>query len=317
MDSSSSKPTSKSNGGGGGGGGGDDDAKSRGWPKGKKRYPKLPGAPRQPLSGYVHFLNEKRDEAKKENPELSFIDLSKKLAAEWTALPAEEKQKYNEVAEKDKERYAKEMAEYKLSDDYKKYVEMQAAAAAAAAENGDEPPNKKSKMKKAASANATAGAAPAANATAQVKEDLTGPTIDSGSGRGGKSVPIFTDEFLQLNKAKDAELKQLRKSVTELEETNAILAKHVDTMRTAIGKLEAETAQQTDQNASMQRHIDALRKMVVAAFRGAQGIDQAVTVDNVDAFMKRVQGMLASGENAPMLNKVREVVVRMEPPFSY
>ena len=34
------------------------DVKNRGWPKGKKRYPKSPGAPKQPLSGYVHFLNE-------------------------------------------------------------------------------------------------------------------------------------------------------------------------------------------------------------------------------------------------------------------
>lgn len=37
-----------------------EDAKNRGWPKGKKRYPKLPGAPKQPLSGYVHFLNDRR-----------------------------------------------------------------------------------------------------------------------------------------------------------------------------------------------------------------------------------------------------------------
>lgn len=35
--------------------------KNRGWPKGKRRYPKGLGAPKQPLSGYVHFLNERRE----------------------------------------------------------------------------------------------------------------------------------------------------------------------------------------------------------------------------------------------------------------
>jgi hypothetical protein len=34
------------------------DVKNRGWPKGKKRYPKSPGAPKQPLSGRAMALFE-------------------------------------------------------------------------------------------------------------------------------------------------------------------------------------------------------------------------------------------------------------------
>ena len=63
-----------------------DDTKNRGWPKGKKRYPKMPGGPKQPLSGYVHFLNDHRDAVRKEHPELSFADISKKLAEEWSKV---------------------------------------------------------------------------------------------------------------------------------------------------------------------------------------------------------------------------------------
>ena len=101
------------------------EAKNRGWPKGKRRYPKVniikrelsrtyhnfsfqcqgAGAPKQPLSGYVHFLNERRESVRGENPEITFSELSKKLAAEWSALPEEEKLKYNEFAKKDKDRY--------------------------------------------------------------------------------------------------------------------------------------------------------------------------------------------------------------------
>jgi hypothetical protein len=53
-----------------------------------------------------------------------------------------------------------------------------------------------------------------------------------------------------------------------MEEQNAILSKHVDTMRMAIGKLETETSAQAADNSAMQRHVDSLRKMVVNAFQG-------------------------------------------------
>jgi hypothetical protein len=47
---------------------------------------------------------------------------SKKLASEWSAFTPEEKGKYNEVAERDKERYAREWAEYTLTEDYRKFM---------------------------------------------------------------------------------------------------------------------------------------------------------------------------------------------------
>ena len=67
-------------------------------------HPQGAGAPKQPLSGYVHFLNERRENVRGENPDITFSELSKKLAAEWSALPEEEKLKYNEFAKKDKDR---------------------------------------------------------------------------------------------------------------------------------------------------------------------------------------------------------------------
>ena len=81
------------------------ESKNRGWPKGKRRYPKGAGAPKQPLSGYVHFLNERRETVRAENPDITFSDLSKKLAAEWSALADVEKNKYNEQAKRDKDRW--------------------------------------------------------------------------------------------------------------------------------------------------------------------------------------------------------------------
>merc|ERR1719154_116510 len=81
-------------------------------------------------------------------------------------------------------------------------------------------------------------------------------------------VPIFTEEFLDHNKARELELRQLRKQTTEFEEQNAVLGKHIDSMKSAISKLEVETVQQRQSNAGLQQQLDLLRQMVVASFRG-------------------------------------------------
>lgn len=49
-------------------------------------------APRQPLTGYVRFLNERREAVRSENPGLSFSEITKLLGSEWTKLPQHEKQ---------------------------------------------------------------------------------------------------------------------------------------------------------------------------------------------------------------------------------
>merc|ERR1712133_181897 len=54
-------------------------------------------------------------------------------------------------------------------------------------------------------------------------------------------IPIFTEEFLDHNKARELELKQLRKQTGEFEEQNAVLGKHIESMKSAITKLEVET----------------------------------------------------------------------------
>ncbi|XP_022241460.1 high mobility group protein 20A-like [Limulus polyphemus] len=69
--------------------------KKGGWPKGRKRKrgPRDANAPRQPLNGYVRFLNEKRERVRKENPSASFAEITKILAGEWSKLPTSEKQR--------------------------------------------------------------------------------------------------------------------------------------------------------------------------------------------------------------------------------
>lgn len=283
-----------------------EDVKSRGWPKGKKRYPKMPGAPKQPLSGYVHFLNDRREDVRKECPDISFADISKKLAVEWANIDKETKQRYVERAEVDKERYNKEFAEYKLTDNYKDYIKEQERKQQECKDG--EPPKKKVKKAPASSAASSSEAK-----TILVKEEDASEASSDFQQFGGTDVPLFTKEFLEFNKCQEAELRQLRKQVAEMEEQNAVLQKHVENMQSAIAKLEGETAQQKDNSAALKVHLERIRAAVVAGFAGVKlpGRDAPVTEANADQFMQSLHGMVVQGcgvGNAEMLAKVKEVV---------
>ena len=77
-------------------------------------------APKKPKSGFVLFCEEKRPKImekvkkacvkKKEKFNLGVVQ--KELGQMWTSLNEEEKHKYSELAEKDKERYQNEFEEY-------------------------------------------------------------------------------------------------------------------------------------------------------------------------------------------------------------
>jgi len=78
-----------------------------------KRSKKDPNAPKRPLSAYLYFCADKRDEIKKKNPNDSITDIAKKLGAQWAKVAAADKKKYESKASKDKERYEKESEKYK------------------------------------------------------------------------------------------------------------------------------------------------------------------------------------------------------------
>ncbi len=301
----------------------DADVKSRGWPKGKKRYPKMPGAPKQPLSGYVHFLNDRREDVRKECPDISFADISKKLAVEWSNLDPETKQRYVSRAEQDKERYGKEFAEYQKTDDYKKYMEeqerkkkeqqqqqqKQQQKQQQQGEGKEGPPKKKAKK----SSSATKKEEEAGDASDH--SAAAAAAVPASNSYGGMDFPVFTDEFLEFNKGREAELRQLRKQVAEMEEQNSVLQKHVDNMQSAIAKLEAETAQQQENSAALTAHLDSLRRLVVRELSGVRlpgWPAESVSMDNVDEFMRMVRNKLdgeeRSAEDRQLLDRVKEVV---------
>lgn len=56
------------------------------------------------MTGYVRFVKDRRDELKSEFPELTVIEVTKKLADEWNSMSEDKKKPYLDAAELDKDR---------------------------------------------------------------------------------------------------------------------------------------------------------------------------------------------------------------------
>jgi HMG (high mobility group) box len=78
----------------------------------KTKAAKDPNAPKKPLTSFMLFSNEIRSRIQKENPTMSFGELGKKIGELFRALSTNEKQKYEDMAKKEKERYKKALLDF-------------------------------------------------------------------------------------------------------------------------------------------------------------------------------------------------------------
>lgn len=86
----------------------------------RKRRKKDPSKPRGRLSAYMYFGQTLRPALKQQHPEAGVTDLAKMIGAKWRELSDGEKTPYQQLAEQDKERYSREMANYTPTPGYEK-----------------------------------------------------------------------------------------------------------------------------------------------------------------------------------------------------
>jgi hypothetical protein len=82
---------------------------------GKRRRRKDPNAPKQPLTAYVIFSNEVRDQVINENPDANFGEIGKIIGAKWRALVPDDRKPYEEKANIERERYNRDLEDYRRS----------------------------------------------------------------------------------------------------------------------------------------------------------------------------------------------------------
>ena len=78
----------------------------------KPKAKKDPNAPKKPLTSFMLFSNEVRSRIQKENPSMTFGELGKKIGELFRGLSSADKQKYEDLSKKEKERYKKQMQEF-------------------------------------------------------------------------------------------------------------------------------------------------------------------------------------------------------------
>ncbi|KAI2776560.1 hypothetical protein F4815DRAFT_342597 [Daldinia loculata] len=87
-----------------------------------RRHPKPDeNAPERPPSAYVLFSNKMREDLKGQN--LTFTEIAKLVGENWQNLTRDEKEPFERQAHEAKERYNRELAEYKKTSEYRKYYD--------------------------------------------------------------------------------------------------------------------------------------------------------------------------------------------------
>ncbi|MPC12623.1 High mobility group protein 20A [Portunus trituberculatus] len=267
--------------------GADTSPKKKGWPKGRKRrlLPKDSNAPKGPLSGesglhdagYMLFMGDQREVLRQTQPGLAFHEITKLVAQRWAALDQIAKTKYLEAAEADKERYQKEMEEYQKTDAYKNFLQKQRKA---------ETPSPPKKTRK-----------------------------ENGEERKEEEEEEEESSTSLLSTVREGELRQLRKSNTDYEEQNAILQKHIESMKSTVERLESETSQQRSNNAALQQHIETLRRTLARAFINLPlpGSEAAPTEETIDSYMVQLHSLIVNNpqQHQGLIQTVRGIVSQL------
>merc|ERR1712038_1438917 len=79
----------------------------------KPKKKKDPNAPKQPLSAYFIFSTEERLKVKEENPGFSICEVAKELGRRWAEMDPQVKQRYQQRAEEERQKYDNDMANYR------------------------------------------------------------------------------------------------------------------------------------------------------------------------------------------------------------
>lgn len=86
----------------------------------------IPEKPKRPLSPYIRFSVEQRDDLKKKFPNLNMIEITKKCANEWQNMSVDLKEKYIASFRTDLDVYTKKIDAYteNLTEEQKAFIKL-------------------------------------------------------------------------------------------------------------------------------------------------------------------------------------------------
>ncbi|KAH8299597.1 hypothetical protein KR044_003434, partial [Drosophila immigrans] len=302
------------------------------------------GAPKMPLNSYVRFMNDRREQLRREHPNRTALEHTKMIGEEWHQLTEDRRAPYMEAAAKDKALYQEQM--HKFLTEHPEIVANELAKAkkvfdtknastpkekAAANPSNDLPNNNATPRKTNPKAplnkqQNTPTPDPDDIPLAQVKRSPTPPPPAAAAvafnavaaiprAFAAGEIPIYTNEFIEHNRSTENELRLLRKTKTDLEQQNSVLEQHVDNTKTGHAKVMGEVAELKEENARLMAYIKGLRQKVVGALDGITLPPlepSGLSADNVDKYLQHLAGMISGQQNNAMLLKVSDLLSKMD-----
>lgn len=175
--------------------------------RGKRKKDK--NAPKKPMSGYMMWFNDQRENIKNDNPGISFTEIAKKGGELWKTVSSKEKAEIEEKVARAKEEYAKAMEDYR--------------AKGGGADSSDEDEDKKSKSKKPSSSSGSKKKAASTTAISPGKiksKEFIEDSDDSGSSEDDKkSSKRKKSESEEDSKAKSKKKKDKSESDSASEDS--------------------------------------------------------------------------------------------------
>ncbi|EDW56581.1 SWI/SNF-related matrix-associated actin-dependent regulator of chromatin subfamily E member 1-related [Drosophila sechellia] len=296
------------------------------------------GAPKMPLNGYVRFMNDRREELRREQPQRTALEHTRIIGEEWHQLPEERKLPYMEAAAKDKAIYQEQLQIF--LKEHPEIVANELAKAKKATKLDGSPkektPKGESSLGKAKKTKAktvkrqsedpddvplakvkraqtppppTPPAPPVQPAPSSVPPAQPAPRpLQPGE------IPIYTNEFIEHNRSTENELRTLRKAKTDLEQQNAVLEQHVDNTKAGYAKVMGEVTELMEENQRLETYVRALRQKLVAALGGISMPPlepSGPSVGNIDKYIRHLAALVTQPSNVTLI-KAREALRKVD-----
>ncbi|KAM7541920.1 hypothetical protein Aperf_G00000004772 [Anoplocephala perfoliata] len=251
-----------------------------------------PNAPHKPSSAFILFLRYRCSQSSDLNS-LPFVEKRRRISTEWASLAQEQKQIYIDQATAERKIYEEKFAEYKKTDEYKQWL----------AKNAN---NKSSRGK-----------------TGKFAKDMNGDAdcFDDEFASKFRRIPIFTPEFLEYNRQREMQLRNLRKEVIKQEEETASFTAHIDSLASANTSMTQQIKSAEESLAAEEKLISKLKQELVASFSSLQlpslesstrspskAIDR-IASDNVDLYLSKLAELVNSGHNEALKAKAKECLI--------
>ncbi|KAI8037068.1 hypothetical protein M5D96_010387 [Drosophila gunungcola] len=276
------------------------------------------GAPKMPLNGYVRFMNDRREELRREQPQRTALEHTRIIGEEWHQLPEERKVPYMEAAAKDKAIYQEQLQMF-----LQEHPEIVTKELAKAKKVTKLESSSKEKTPKAETSSAKAKK-PKAKQVKRQSEDpddvpLAKPAPINVAPPAPRplqpgEIPIYTNEFIEHNRSTENELRTLRKAKTDLEQQNAVLEQHVDNTKAGYAKVMGEVTELMDENRRLETYVRGLRQKLVAALGGISLPPlepSGPSVGNIDKYIRHLAGLVGQPNNVTLL-KAREALRKLD-----